>query len=75
MAYGEYLVWDWMLCTVVRVSADEKGNIFGLTPVGRCPVGCGLLAGPIISKKCKFAPYTVNSHATPYDGDVELVAP
>ena len=60
----------------IRVSVDEKGNIIGLGPVGRCPVGCGLLAGPIISiRNCKFAPLTVNGRAVPYKGDVELVAP
>jgi hypothetical protein len=60
----------------IRVSVNEAGNTVGVSPVGRCPVGCGLLAGPIVSiNKCKFAPYTVNGHATFYKGDVELIAP
>jgi hypothetical protein len=60
----------------VRVSVNETGDTVGVSPVGRCPVGCGLLAGPIVSiNKCKFAPYTVNSRATGYQGDLELVAP
>jgi hypothetical protein len=60
----------------VRVSVNETGDTVGVSPVGRCPVGCGLLAGPIVSiNKCKFAPYTVNGRATNYQGDLELVAP
>ena len=60
----------------IRGSIDETGNIVGLTPVGWCPVGCGLLAEPIVSiKKCKFGPYIVNGHAMSYSGDVDLVAP
>ena len=60
----------------ISVTIDENGKLVGLTPTGRCPVGCGLLAEPIVSiKKCKFAPYIVNGHAVPYKGDVELVAP
>jgi len=60
----------------ISVSIDENGKLVGLTPAGRCPVGCGLLAEPIVSiKKCKFAPYIVNGHAVPYEGDVDLVAP
>lgn len=60
----------------IRVSVDEQGKVVGLTPVGRCPVGCGLLAKPITSiRNCKFAPLTVNGRAVPYKGDVELVAP
>lgn len=59
----------------VRVSVNATGDIVGLGPE-RCPVGCGLLAGPIVSiHKCKFAPYTVNGRATPYQGDIELIAP
>jgi hypothetical protein len=60
----------------ISVSIDEKGKLVGLTPAGRCPVGCGLLAEPIVSiKKCRFAPYIVNGHAVPYKGEVDLVAP
>jgi hypothetical protein len=60
----------------IRVSIDERGKVVGVTPAERCPVGCGLLAEPILSiKKCKFAPYVVNGHAVPYKGDVDLVAP
>jgi hypothetical protein len=60
----------------IQVSVDEKGEVGGLTPVGRCPVGCGLLAEPITSiRNCKFAPLMVNGRAVPYKGDVELVAP
>jgi hypothetical protein len=60
----------------IRVSVNEEGKIVGLTPVGRCPVGCGLLAKPIESiKKCRFRPYNVNGHTTAYQGDVDLVAP
>ena len=60
----------------VRVSLNETGGILGVSPVGRCPVQCGLLAGPIISiEKCRFAPYTVNGRTTPYQGDIELTAP
>jgi hypothetical protein len=60
----------------ISVSIDENGKLVGLTPAGRCPVGCGLLAEPIVSiKKCKFAPYIVNGHAVPYKGEVDLVAP
>lgn len=60
----------------IRVSVDEKGKVVGLTPAGRCPVGCGLLAEPITSiRKCKFAPLKVDGRAVPYKGDVELIAP
>lgn len=60
----------------VRVSVNEKGKTVGVNPAKRCPVGCGLLAGPILSvNKCKFRPYTVNGRATAYQGDVELIAP
>jgi hypothetical protein len=59
----------------IRVSIDDKGKIVGLSPVGRCPVGCGQLAEPIVSiKKCKFAPLTVDGHYVPYSGNVELIA-
>jgi hypothetical protein len=41
----------------VRVSVNETGDALGASPVGRCPVKCGLLAGPIVSiQKRKFAP-------------------
>ncbi len=60
----------------ISVSVDENGRLVGLGPAGRCPVGCGLLAEPIVSiKKCKFARYIVNGHAAPYKGEVGLVAP
>jgi hypothetical protein len=60
----------------IRVSVDTKGKIIGLGPAERCPVGCGLLAEPIISiKKCKFALLTVNGHDVAYSGNVELIAP
>jgi len=61
----------------ILVSIDENGKVVGLTPVSRCPVGCGLLAEPIVSirAECKFAPLKVNGRAVPYKGTVELVAP
>lgn len=61
----------------IRVTVDAKGKVVGLSPAEpRCPVGCGLLADPIISiKKCKFAPLTVGGHLVTYSGNVELVAP
>jgi hypothetical protein len=61
----------------ILVSIDERGKVIGLSPVGRCPVGCGLLAEPIVSirEECKFAPLTVNGRAVSYKGNVELVAP
>lgn len=60
----------------INVSVDENGKLVGLGPAGRCPVGCGLLAEPIVSiRKCKFAPYIVNGHAVPYRGEVDLIAP
>jgi hypothetical protein len=61
----------------VRVSLNETGGVLGVSLAGeRCPVQCGLLAGPIESvEKCKFAPYSVNGHPTPYQGDIELIAP
>ncbi len=60
----------------IEVSVDDKGEIVGLSPVGRCPVGCGLLAEPIVSiKKCKFAPLIVGGRAVAYKGNVELIAP
>jgi hypothetical protein len=61
----------------VRVSVNEAGEVVGVDIVGgRCPVGCGLLVGPLVSiRKCKFAPHTVNGRATPYQGDIELTAP
>jgi len=61
----------------ILVSIDENGKVVGLTPVSRCPVGCGLLAEPIVSirEECKFAPLKVNGRAVPYKGTVELVAP
>ena len=61
----------------ILVSVDENGKVVGLTPVGRCPVGCGLLAEPIVSirEECKFAPLKVNDRAVPYKGNVELIAP
>jgi hypothetical protein len=59
-----------------RVVVDENGKIVGLGIVNRCPIGCGLLAGPVESiNKCKFAPYSVNGKPTVYKGDVELVGP
>jgi hypothetical protein len=60
----------------IRVSVDDKGKITGLSPAERCPVGCGLLAEPIVSiKKCKFAALTVDGHDVAYSGNVELIAP
>ena len=60
----------------VRVSVNETGDTVGVSPVGRCPVGCGLLASTIVSiNTCKFAPYVVNGRATFYSGDIEVVAP
>jgi hypothetical protein len=59
-----------------RVSVNDKGETVGVALVGRCPVGCGLILGPVYSlKKCQFAPYIVNGRATGYNGDVNLVAP
>jgi hypothetical protein len=60
----------------IRVSADDKGKVVGLSPAEGCPVGCGLLAEPIVSiKKCKFAPLSVDGHGVAYSGNAELVAP
>jgi len=60
----------------IRVTVDAKGKVIGLSPAARCPVGCGLLADPIVSiRKCKFAPLTVDGHEVTYSGNVELVAP
>ena len=60
----------------IEISVDDKGEIVGLSPVGRCPVGCGLLADPILSiNKCKFAPLNLEGRAVPYKGNVDLVAP
>src|ERR1035437_1111305 len=60
----------------VRVSVNEKGETGGVNVVGRCPIGCGFILGPVYSlEKCRFAPYVVNGRATEYKGDVELVAP
>jgi hypothetical protein len=61
----------------IRVTVDTKGKVIGLTPAEpRCPVGCGLLAEPIVSiKKCKFSPLTVDGQRVAYSGNVELIAP
>ncbi len=61
----------------IWVSVDEKGKIFGLTPAGKkCPIGCGLLADPIVSiNRCKFEPLIVDGHGVPYKGEIDLVAP
>lgn len=60
----------------VQVTVDAGGKAVEVTPVGRCPVGCGLILGPVYSvKKCQFAPYIVNGRATTYKGNVELIAP
>ena len=60
----------------IRVTVDAKGKVVGLSPAGRCPVGCGLLAEPNVSiKKCKFAPLTIDGHDVNYSGILELVAP
>lgn len=60
----------------VRVSVNEKGETGGVNVVGRCPIGCGFILGPVYSlKKCQFSPYLVNGRATEYKGDLELVAP
>jgi hypothetical protein len=61
----------------IRVTIDTKGKVIGLTPAEpRCPVGCGLLAKPIISiKKCKFSPLTMDGQTVAYSGNVELIAP
>lgn len=60
----------------IRITVNETGDIVGLTPIERCPVGCGLLARPIVSlNKCKFALYSVDGHPTTYSGDWNLIAP
>ena len=60
----------------IQVTVDTKGKVIGLSPAERCPVGCGLLADPIVSiRKCKFAPLTVDGHDVNYSGNLELVAP
>ena len=59
-----------------RVSVNEKGETGGVTVVGRCPIGCGFILGPVYSlEKCRVKPYSVNGRATEYKGDVELVTP
>ena len=60
----------------VRVSVNEKGETGGVDVVGRCPIGCRFILGPVYSlKKCQFSPYLINGRATEYKGDLELVAP
>lgn len=61
----------------ISVSIDENGKLVGIGPAERCPVGCGLVAEPIISIRdtCQFAPLKVDGRAVPYKGNVELVAP